>query len=49
MYVRDFVGFVFELAPVGGKHPSTPENDGLESRNNGLGRAYDALESSGLL
>jgi hypothetical protein len=34
----------FEVASLRDTNPSTPENDGLQSYNNGLGTAYDALE-----
>lgn len=39
----------FEVGTLPDTNPSTPENDGLQSYNNGLGTAYDALEGSGLL
>lgn len=34
----------FGVAGLRDTNPSTPENDGLQSYNNGLGTAYDALE-----
>jgi hypothetical protein len=39
----------FNVPNLRDTNPSTPENDGLQSYNNGLGTAYDALEGSGLL
>ena len=47
--VDEILRAAFEIRNLRDTNPSTPENDGLESYNNGLGTAYDALEGSGLL
>jgi hypothetical protein len=47
--VDEILRAAFEVGTLRDTNPSTPENDGLQSYNNGLGTAYDALEGSGLL
>lgn len=47
--VDEILRGAFEVRNLRDTNPSTPENDGLQSYNNGLGTAYDALEGSGLL
>ena len=47
--VDELLRGAFEVGSLRDTNPSTPENDGLQSYNNGLGTAYDALEGSGLL
>lgn len=47
--VDEILRGAFEVGNLRDTNPSTPENDGLQSYNNGLGTAYDALEGSGLL
>lgn len=47
--VDEILRAAFEVGRLRDTNPSTPENDGLQSYNNGLGTAYDALEGSGLL
>jgi hypothetical protein len=47
--VDEILRGAFEVGALRDTNTSTPENDGLQSYNNGLGTAYDALEGSGLL
>lgn len=47
--VDEILRGAFEVGALRDTNPSTPENDGLQSYNNGLGTAYDALDGSGLL
>jgi hypothetical protein len=47
--VDEILRGAFEISKLRDTNPSTPENDGLQSYNNGMGTAYDALEGSGLL
>ncbi|HEV2861534.1 MAG TPA: hypothetical protein VGX48_11040 [Pyrinomonadaceae bacterium] len=47
--VDEILRGAFEVGGLRDTNPLTPENDGLQSYNNGLGTAYDALEGSGLL
>ncbi|MBV8859001.1 MAG: hypothetical protein JOZ02_18860 [Acidobacteria bacterium] len=47
--VDEILRAAFDVPNLRDTNPSTPENDGLQSYNNGLGTAYDALEGSGLL
>jgi hypothetical protein len=47
--VDEILRGAFEVRNLRDTNPSTPENDGLQSYNNGLGTAYDALDGSGLL
>jgi hypothetical protein len=47
--VDEILRGAFEVGRLRDTNPSTPENDGLQSYNNGLGTAYDALDGSGLL
>jgi hypothetical protein len=47
--VDEILRAAFDVKTLRDTNTSTPENDGLQSYNNGLGTAYDALEGSGLL
>lgn len=47
--VDEILRAAFDVRNLRDTNTSTPENDGLQSYNNGLGTAYDALEGSGLL
>jgi hypothetical protein len=47
--VDEILRAAFDVRNLRDTNSSTPENDGLQSYNNGLGTAYDALEGSGLL
>jgi hypothetical protein len=47
--VDEILRAAFDVRGLRDTNPATPENDGLQSYNNGLGTAYDALEGSGLL
>jgi hypothetical protein len=47
--VDEILRAAFDVRSLRDTNPATPENDGLQSYNNGLGTAYDALEGSGLL
>jgi hypothetical protein len=47
--VDEILRSAFDVKNLRDTNPATPENDGLQSYNNGLGTAYDALEGSGLL
>ena len=47
--VDEILRGAFDVKSLRDTNPITPENDGLQYYNNGLGTAYDALEGSGLL
>ena len=47
--VDEILRGAFDVKNLRDTNSATPENDGLQSYNNGLGTAYDALEGSGLL
>jgi len=47
--VDEILRGAFEVGNLRDTNPATPENDGLQSYNNGMGTAYDALDGSGLL
>lgn len=47
--VDEILRGAFDVKSLRDTNTTTPENDGLQSYNNGLGTAYDALEGSGLL